>query len=138
MSESLKQITDLVWYLPASPLPEKVQPNVGVIIGADETVLIDAGNTPLVAHQIVIELARLEAPPISKVIYTHHHWDHVFGACVYGVEVVAHTSCKQLLEEEANKPWGLQYLVSEVERDSSLKSIADVLSVGVEDWKAFN
>lgn len=137
MSEALKQVSERVWFLPAHPEPEKVQPTVGVVIGSDETVLVDAGNTPATAKLVTAELDRIGAPPVAKVVYTHHHWDHVFGACVYGVEAVSHSLCKQLLEEEAEKPWGLDFLEAELERDGSLEEMTEVLKKGVQDWSAF-
>ena len=134
---SLEQVSENVWYLPAHPDLKQVQPTVGVVKGAHETILIDARNTPLVAHFVMRELDRIGAPPVSKVIYTHHHFDHVFGACVYNADVIAHSLCKQLLIEEARKPWGKNLLESEVQRDASLQGMADVLRAGVEDWSLF-
>ena len=135
--EPVKQLSGRVWHLPAHPDQKRVQPNVGLIVGNEETVLVDAGNTPALAEHVVAETRRIAAPPISKVIYTHHHWDHVFGACVYDVEAVAHTLCETLLQKEAARPWSLGYLEAEAERDASLKMVADILGAGVTNWASF-
>ena len=93
MSGSLERLGERVWYLPAHPDPEKVQPVIGIVLGDEETVLIDAGNTPALADRLQDELNQIEVPPVTKIIYTHHHWDHVFGACTYEAQVIAHSRC---------------------------------------------
>ena len=137
MTGAIKQVSEHVWYLPAHPDPEKVQPLVGIVVGNDETILIDAGNTPALAHFVLSELQRIKAPPVRKIIYTHHHWDHVFGASAYDVQTVAHTLCATELAREAEKPWSATFLASEVARDSSLKTRAKILQAGIEDWSKF-
>jgi glyoxylase-like metal-dependent hydrolase (beta-lactamase superfamily II) len=137
LDQALKQLSERVWHLPAHQEPGRVQPSVGVVVGRDETVLIDAGNTPALADNVLAELNRIEAPPVGKVIYTHHHWDHVFGACVYGAEVIAHTRCRRILEGEAAKPWGVEFLAAEIAVDSSLSTMAEILLEGVKDWNDF-
>jgi glyoxylase-like metal-dependent hydrolase (beta-lactamase superfamily II) len=134
---NLKRLGERVWYLPAHPDPDRVQPLVGVVVGAKETVLIDAGNTPRTARTVVRELERIGAPPVGKLIYTHHHWDHVFGGCVYGAEAVAHTLCRTQLQREASRPWSEAFLATEVARDPTLKNRANILRLGVEDWGGF-
>jgi glyoxylase-like metal-dependent hydrolase (beta-lactamase superfamily II) len=133
----LEQVGKRVWYLPAHPDPNQVQPLVGVVVGDGETVLIDAGNTPRTAETVLSELERIGAPPVGKVIYTHHHWDHVFGGCVYGAEAIAHTLCRTQLETEALKPWSEAFLIKEVSRDPTLEGMVNVLKLGVEDWEEF-
>lgn len=133
----LEQIGKRVWYLPAHSDPTQVQPLVGVIVGDRETVLIDAGNTPRTAQTVLSELERIGAPPVGKLIYTHHHWDHVFGGCVYGAEAIAHTLCRTQLEREALRPWSEAFLAEAVARDPKLEGMANVLKLGVEDWEEF-
>lgn len=136
MNGTLEQIGKRVWHLPPHPDPEQVQPRVGVVVGNKETVLIDAGNTSRIAKTVLSELERIGAPPVGKVIYTHHHWDHVFGGCVYGAEATAHTLCRTQLETEALKPWSEAFLTEEVSRDPTLQGRADILKRGV-DWTDF-
>ena len=138
MDLTIEQISEHVWYLPPHPDPQKIQPLVGIIVGEDETVLVDAGNTPATAGLIQSEVKRIGAPPVNKVIYTHHHWDHVFGANVHNARIIAHARCKTLLASEAAKPWSRAFLESEVKRDSSLEDMATVLRTGIEDWSKFS
>lgn len=137
MNGALEQIGKRIWHLPPHPDPEQVQPRVDVVIGNKETVLIDAGNTPRIAKTVSSELERIGAPPVGKVIYTHHHWDHVFGCCVYGAEAIAHTLCQTQLETEVLKPWSEAFMIEEVSRDPTLRGMADLLRQGVESWADF-
>lgn len=137
MDGTLKKIGERVWHLPPHPDPKQVQPRVDVVVGDKETVLIDAGNTPRVAKTVLSELERIGTPPVGKVIYTHHHWDHVFGGCEYGAEAIAHTRCQTQLEVEALKPWSSAFLTEEVARDPTLEGMASVLRQGVENWTDF-
>lgn len=138
MNGTLRQVSARVWYLPPHLDPEQVQPLVGVIVGDRETVLIDAGNTPHTAKTVLSELERIGAPPVGQIIYTHHHWDHVFGGCVYGAPAIAHNRCLVQLEKEALKPWSELFLTGEVARDPTLEGMANVLRQGVESWEDFH
>jgi glyoxylase-like metal-dependent hydrolase (beta-lactamase superfamily II) len=133
----LKQLSPKVWILPAHPDDEKVQPAVGVVIGDKETILIDAGNTPQLARGLLMELEHIKAPPVKKIIYTHYHWDHVFGACVFNAPVVAHFLCKKKLLEFAKVSWSEEVLQGSVERGMIRAESAKVIRAGVDDWNTF-
>lgn len=138
MNGTLRQVGERVWYLPPHPDSEQVQPLVGIVVGDKETVLIDAGNTPRTAKTVLSELERIGAPPVGHIIYTHYHWDHVFGGCIYGAPATAHTKCLAQLKKEALKPWSRTFLTNEVARDPTLEGMANVLRQGVEDWEGFH
>jgi glyoxylase-like metal-dependent hydrolase (beta-lactamase superfamily II) len=77
MQQKLVQLAESVWLWPHNPDPDVVQASVGVIVGDNETVLVDAGNSPRVARQIKDELKHVGFPAVSRIMYTHHHWDHL-------------------------------------------------------------
>ena len=78
MELTLKQLTEHTWLLPHNPDENAVQSSIGVITAQNESLLIDAGKSPRLARQIKAELARNNLPPVSQIIYTHHHWDHIY------------------------------------------------------------
>jgi len=47
MEKRLTQLTEHIWLLPHDPDPDAVQSSIGVIATHNESVLIDAGNSPL-------------------------------------------------------------------------------------------
>ena len=108
-----------------------------MIVSRNESLLVDAGNSPRLARSIKTELARCNLPPVSRIIYTHHHWDHVYGACEFNVPVTAHRICRAILEEESRKPWGIDYLNEEAKRNPKLTSSFTARANAIEDWKSF-
>lgn len=129
---TLTQISPHVWILPRHPDKNRVQATIGVIIAGDQTILIDAGNSLHLARQIQATLAAMDAPPISHVVYTHHHWDHTFGACVYRVPAIAHHLSFQFLSDMRQLNVGEAHLRTKVERNPKL-----ILEWTAEDWAEF-
>lgn len=135
MTDSLltfTQITPHVWILPRHPDKNRVQATIGIIMAGDQTILIDAGNSLHLARQIRDTLLAMGAPPISHIIYTHHHWDHSFGACVYGVPVIAHQLSHQFLSAMRQQNVGETHLRTKVERNPKL-----ILDWTAADWDEF-
>jgi glyoxylase-like metal-dependent hydrolase (beta-lactamase superfamily II) len=137
MELTLKQLTEHIWYLPHNPDHNAVQSSIGVITAQNESVLIDAGNSPRLARKVKTELTRYHLPAVSRIIYTHHHWDHIYGACEFEVPVTAHKICKDILEEESKKPWGLEYLSEEIKRKPKLTVSYTARAKSIEDWGTF-
>jgi glyoxylase-like metal-dependent hydrolase (beta-lactamase superfamily II) len=120
MPQKLTQLAENVWLWPQSSNPSDVQSSVGIIVGQNETVLVDTGNSPQLANRIQDEMRQHGFPPVSQIIYTHHHWDHTYGACAFQVPVIAHSLCKTILAEEALKPW--EWSISVNKSNSTLDS----------------
>ena len=137
MELKLEQLTEHTWLLPHDPDQNAVQSCIGVIITQNESILIDAGNSPRLARKLKTELIRNNLPPVSRIIYTHHHWDHVYGACEFAVPVTAHILCKAILEEEAKKPWGIEYLNAEIQSAPDLTASYNARARSIENWGAF-
>jgi glyoxylase-like metal-dependent hydrolase (beta-lactamase superfamily II) len=133
----LTQLTEHTWLLPHHPDANVVQSSIGVITTLNETILVDAGNSPRLGRKIKTELARWNLPPVSRMIYTHHHWDHIYGACEFDVPVTAHVICKAILEEESKKPWGIEHLSEEIRRNPKLRVSYRARAKSIDDWESF-
>jgi glyoxylase-like metal-dependent hydrolase (beta-lactamase superfamily II) len=134
----LVELAENIWVWPHDPEPNKVQSAVGVIVDRGETILVDAGNGPGLAREIAAELVERGFPRVGRIIYTHHHWDHVYGACAFeGARVVAHRLCREILREEAKKPWSSAYLKREIERNGKLQISYMAQERAVGDWEDF-
>jgi glyoxylase-like metal-dependent hydrolase (beta-lactamase superfamily II) len=131
---ALQQIADQVWLYPYDAAAEIPQPNVGVIITPSETVLVDAGNSPRHARQILYELNRQGAPPVKYVIYTHHHFDHSFGGQIWeGSVVVGAQQCRGLLLERYSGRHNEEQPQPTPPRDQGLRA----MERAVGDWVGF-
>ena len=137
MAQKLTQLTEHVWLWPHNPSYTAVQSSVGVINCGTETILVDAGNSPRLAQRITASLKQSGFPPVSHIIYTHHHWDHTFGACEFQVPVVAHATCKSILAGEAQKPWGVEYLQQQIKLNPKLRVSYKALDHAIQNWETF-
>ena len=75
------------------------EPNVLIIINDSDVVVVDAEMLPSSARTVVREIKRLTAKPVSIVVNTHWHDDHVFGNMVFretwpGVRFAAHENTR--------------------------------------------
>ena len=137
MAHALRKLAPDVWVFPHDRQQKRIQPAVGIICTPRQTVLVDGGNSPNHAQRIRAALRSIDAPPVSLVIYTHHHWDHVFGACVYGVPAIGHELCRDRLLQQAALPWSRAYLREQVRRNPLLKISYGALDRAIKDWSDF-
>jgi glyoxylase-like metal-dependent hydrolase (beta-lactamase superfamily II) len=137
VSDTLRRIADNVWMFPHDKDQKKIQPTVGIICTPTQTVLVDGGNSPKHAGRIQAALKAIDAPPISQIIYTHHHWDHVFGACAFGAPTIGHELCRDLLLQSAARPWSHEYIQREIRRNPRLKASYGALDRAIDSWGDF-
>lgn len=136
--QELLQLTNRVWIYPHDPDPLKVQPSVGVIMTSKQTILVDSGNSPRHARQILAALATIDAPPIDYVIFTHHHWDHTFGAAALGAPaIIGHENCATHLKPLVNKVWSHTLLREEVYKNPRLEARNTAIGRVIDDWRSF-
>lgn len=79
--------------------------NLGVIIGRDGVAVIDAGVSRAEGQALYVALRRLTDRPVTDLILTHMHPDHVLGAAVMveaGATVTAHHALPQALQMRAD------------------------------------
>ncbi len=138
MVSELHQLDEKLWLYPCDPQSETPQPNVGILCTDTQTILIDAGNSPRQARHVMGNLASLGAPPVTYLIYTHHHWDHTFGGMGYSVpNVVAHEECLMILQEYAQRQWNATTLREEVYENPLLNERNTRIHEAVDDWRGF-
>ena len=56
---------------------------IGVVVGADEVLLVDTRSSHAQAEEIRPDLRVLTPLPVGVVVNTHHHHDHTFGNHVF-------------------------------------------------------
>jgi glyoxylase-like metal-dependent hydrolase (beta-lactamase superfamily II) len=111
---------------------------VAVIAHDHGSVLVDAGHSPAVARSVsqAIEAAGLPAP--RRLIYTHHHWDHVWGACAWpDVEIIGHRLGARILDKEAQRPWSHEYLQEGVAENPRLAPSYQARARAMPSWEGF-
>jgi glyoxylase-like metal-dependent hydrolase (beta-lactamase superfamily II) len=94
----MERITEHVWWMPPGP-PDR--PSLCAVVGERWTLALDAGSSR--AHTRVF-LDGLPARP-AGVVYTHSHWDHVFGGVEIGGLVIAEHRVASHLRRLAVRDW---------------------------------
>jgi glyoxylase-like metal-dependent hydrolase (beta-lactamase superfamily II) len=135
---ALQHVAGRVWFHPPGVVPGTVEAGVGVVDLGTATVLVDAGNGPGHAERIraAVEAAGLAAP--SRIVLTHHHWDHAWGASSWpDAQVVSHHLTRRRLEQEAVRPWSAAGLRALGRQQPRLSITLAARSRAVADWEAF-
>jgi cyclase len=99
------------------------QVTAGAVIGPNWAVVIDTLATPEESLEIRDFIEKELDVPVRYVINTHYHADHTWGNCFFpGSTVIAHTLCRQWLEEKGESS------LNEVRRqNSSFRQVRIVL-----------
>jgi glyoxylase-like metal-dependent hydrolase (beta-lactamase superfamily II) len=77
--------------------------NAGFVITQDRVVVIDALGSPDLARQLLAEIKKRTSLPVTDVIVTHFHADHIYGLQVFkaaGARIWAHETGKNYLHSE--------------------------------------
>lgn len=74
--------------------------NAGFIVTSTSVVVVDALGSPALAERLVAEIRKLTPKPISHVILTHYHADHIYGLQVFkalGARIIAQKAGRDYL-----------------------------------------
>jgi glyoxylase-like metal-dependent hydrolase (beta-lactamase superfamily II) len=81
------------------------RPSVCAVVGGRRTLMLDAGSSQAHTRAFLDALWAKTAARPSAVVYTHSHWDHVFGGAEVGGQVIAHALTAARLIELAATDW---------------------------------
>jgi glyoxylase-like metal-dependent hydrolase (beta-lactamase superfamily II) len=74
--------------------------NSTAIIGDKGVILIDTGFSDEIGEHLKKAVAQITPKPVTHVINTHHHGDHVLGNSAFkGATIISSQQCKKLVEE---------------------------------------
>ena len=86
-----------------SPANRNFISNAGFVVTADSVVVIDALGSPALAQELVEKIKSVTPKPISHVLVTHYHADHIYGLQVFealGAKIVANARAKEYIQSE--------------------------------------
>jgi glyoxylase-like metal-dependent hydrolase (beta-lactamase superfamily II) len=103
-----KQVSPSAWYVEGvsalgSPSNQNFISNAAFVVTPEGVVVIDALGSPALATRLVDEIHKVTAKPITHVIVTHYHADHIYGLQTFkalGAHVVAHKAARTYLNSE--------------------------------------
>lgn len=74
--------------------------NSTLIIGETGAILVDSGASDEVGSHLARAVAKLTPKPVTHVINTHHHGDHVLGNIVFaGAEIISSEQCREMVKK---------------------------------------
>src|SRR5947208_6008827 len=82
---ALTKITAHVYWMPPG---QPHRPSVCAVVGERRTLMLDGGSSTAHARAFLDALRTEGAARPSAVVYTHSHWDHVFGGAELGGLVI--------------------------------------------------
>jgi glyoxylase-like metal-dependent hydrolase (beta-lactamase superfamily II) len=101
---SFREVRDGVWmaYRP-DPYRSPVFGNVTIILTEQDVVVVDAGSSPRAARHIIAKIRELTDLPVTTLINTHGHEDHILGNQEFveawpEVQIIARTGTRDYLE----------------------------------------
>ena len=69
-----------------------------VVVGDDEVLVTDTSN-PLLAQSLKAEVAKITDAPVTTIVLTHEHYDHVGGTGMFPeASVVCHRNCQAVFD----------------------------------------
>jgi glyoxylase-like metal-dependent hydrolase (beta-lactamase superfamily II) len=77
--------------------------NAGFVVTNDGVVVIDALGSPTLAEELLAAIRTLTPLPVTHVIVTHYHADHIYGLQAFkaaGAQVIAHRAALQYLHSD--------------------------------------
>jgi glyoxylase-like metal-dependent hydrolase (beta-lactamase superfamily II) len=100
------RVTPNVYYVQgragvASAANEGFNSNAGFVITREGVVVIDSLGTPALGEALIAAIKTVTAKPIRRLILTHYHADHFYGAVAFrkaGIEIWAHKSAQAYLD----------------------------------------
>jgi len=94
--------------------------NVGIIVLDDSVLAVDA-QYPVSGRDFRESIPGYTDKPVSHLLLTHIHGDHVFGAQAFeDCKIVAHSRLKEKMEENLEEEWGqenLEKMLEDVKRN---------------------
>jgi len=101
----LQKVSEHVWFVQGqagiATDNEGFISNASVIIGEQGIVVIDALGSPSLAQLLIRKIREISDKPFLKLILTHYHADHIYGAQVFqeqGAEVLAPVGADKYLD----------------------------------------
>ena len=77
--------------------------NVMVLVGQNDTLVVDSHVTPTAARALLDALPALTDKPVRYLVNSHYHFDHAHGNQAFpaGIEIIGHEYTRQKLNGEA-------------------------------------
>ncbi|MDO9437921.1 MAG: MBL fold metallo-hydrolase [Hydrogenophaga sp.] len=86
-----------------SPKNQNFISNAGFVITPEGVVVIDALGSPRLAERLTQTIRELTDKPVTHVILTHYHADHIYGLQYFkqlGAQIIAHSASREYIQSD--------------------------------------
>lgn len=123
---SIEQIGKHFWYI--TPISETDRPILGMVVGRNKTLMIDAGNSENHARYFLDELLKRDISSPDMVVLTHWHWDHIFGLSTLTNTIsICSKETKIEMEKLKHLSWSDEALDSRVNEGTEIEFCANAI-----------
>ncbi|RWS44508.1 MBL fold metallo-hydrolase [Bacillus mycoides] len=130
--QQIKKIGNSFWYM--TPVSETDRPILGMVVGKEKTLMIDAGNSEAHAHLFLEMLKEQNVSNPNFVALTHWHWDHIFGLPVLQDALsIAHSETKKEMNKLVSYEWTDEALDTRVKEGTEIEFCADCIKKEFEE-----
>lgn len=103
-----QRVANIAWYVQGesalgSSANQNFISNAGFVVTPAGVVVIDALGSPALAEQLLAEIQKVTSLPVTHVILTHYHADHIYGLQTFkamGAHIIAHGAGRAYLQSE--------------------------------------
>ena len=124
--QTLQKLSNRLFYLP--PVQETDRPVLAAIVGDNQTLFIDAGNSSNHSKLFKDQLASYQITG-DLLALTHWHWDHIFGLFEMDMPSIANPMTYEKVKELQTFSWEDQELDERVEAGIEIPFCADAIKL---------
>ena len=103
-----QQVSPSAWYVEGvsalgSPDNQNFISNAAFVVTPAGVVVIDALGSPALAERLMAEIRKVTPRPVTHVIVTHYHADHIYGLQAFkaqGARIIAHGAAREYMNSE--------------------------------------
>ncbi|WP_339212621.1 MBL fold metallo-hydrolase [Solibacillus sp. FSL W8-0372] len=92
----LNKFSETIYYMPNQD--ENDRPTLGLVCGDQYSLIIDCGNSTQHAKEFILEIEKLNVPPVKYAVITHAHWDHFLGMNEFDATIIVNSQTNELLK----------------------------------------
>ncbi|WP_088352002.1 MBL fold metallo-hydrolase [Bacillus cereus] len=130
--QQIKKIGNSFWYM--TPVSETDRPILGMAVGQEKTLMIDAGNSEEHAQLFLEMLKEQNVSNPDFVALTHWHWDHIFGLSVlHNALTISHVETKKEMQAIVSYEWTDEALDARVKEGTEIAFCADCIKKEFEE-----
>lgn len=104
----VQQVSATAWYVEGqgalgTPANQNFISNAGFVVTPAGVVVVDALGSPALAERLLAEIRKITPQPVTHVIVTHYHADHIYGLQTFkaqGARIVAHRAARNYLNSD--------------------------------------